>query len=156
MAEQAAFHLNRVLSLALGVVFLGLAGVFAAVLFPSGLTRLDGTTGTLLLAVAAMAGFGLWCLADLRKTGVIVMVDRNGITDLRLMADPIPWDEVERCTLVRGPRTRYLWLVLRPGSQAAQKLGRQKVPVNDLVLTGGGRDLRGAIARLAPQVMRDW
>lgn len=156
MAERAEFRRNRRLFLAFGVVFLGLAAVFLAVLFPSGIPRLDANTAILLLAVAAMAGFGLWSLFQLRKTGVIVVVDQDGITDYRQMRTAIPWSDVERCELPSSIEAKHLRLVLRPDSPTAIQFGKQKVVVNDLVLTGGGKGVRGAIARLAPQVPREW
>lgn len=57
---------------------------------------------------------------------------------------------------IRPYRLTHLRLVLRPDSRAAARLGKHKVVVNDLVLTGGGRGVRGAIARLAPRVPRAW
>jgi len=157
MSERAEFQESRTLNLVFGVVFLGMAGLWVVLLFPTGVPTLNRDTTVLLLAIAAMAGFGLWSLWRLRKTGVIVVVDRDGITDLRLMPDPIPWAEVERCELQVGIKgATHLRLVLRPDSRAAARLGKSKVVVNDLVLTGGGRGVRGAIARLAPQVPRGW
>lgn len=163
MVERAEFQESRTQNLVFAVVFLGLATLFAVWLFPTGIPRLTGNVTVLLLYIAAMAGAGLWFLSRLRRTGVVVAVDRNGITDLRLMPDPIPWTEVERCALVTGMKgVRFLQLVLRPDSPSAARLRKHKVTVNDLVLTGGmgpgsrGGGVRGAIARLAPQVPRDW
>ena len=157
MAERAEFRENRKLNLVFGVVFLGLAALWAIILFPTGVPGVNRDTTALLLAIAAMAGFGLWRLSRLRRTDVVVVVDRDGIIDLRLIPDPIPWAEVERCALVVGMKgVRHLRLILRPNSQAAARLGKRQVAVNDLVLSGGGWGVRGAIARLAPQVPRDW
>ncbi|WP_439572964.1 hypothetical protein [Phreatobacter sp.] len=156
MSERVEFYLNRRLLLVLGIVLIALAGLFAVWLFPTGLPELDGNTAGLLAFIAAMAGFGLWVLSDLRKTGVIVVVDKHGITDGRLMPTPILWHEVERCALVSGYRGDHLQLVLHPGSRAATQLSRRKVTINERVLWGEVDGVRGAIARLAPQVPRDW
>jgi len=157
MAERAEFQESRTQNLVLAVVFLGLAALFAVVLFPSGIRSLTREATVLLLYTAAMAGVGLWFLSRLRRTGVVVAVDRDGITDRRLMPDPIPWAEVDRCGLRAGFKgVRHLQLILRPDSPAAARLGKSQVIVNDLVLTGGGSGVRGDIARLAPQVPRDW
>lgn len=100
---------------------------------------------------------GLIKLAKLGKTGVQVVVDRTGITIAERGPDPIPWAEVERCELVRGGRGGdWLRLRLRAGSATAARLGRVKIDIHDHVLTGGALGLRRAIARLAPQVPRDW
>ncbi|ROU03777.1 hypothetical protein [Histidinibacterium lentulum] len=157
MTERAEFPENRTLNLVFGLVFLGMAVVWWVLLFPSGVPTLTRDTTVLLLAIAAMAGFGLWSLTRLRKTAAVVVVDHDGLTDLRLMSDPIPWSELDRCDLVVGYRgVRRLRLVLRPGSPVAARLGRQEVIVNDLMLTGGARGVREAIARFAPQVPRGW
>jgi hypothetical protein len=157
MAERAEFQESRTQKLVFGVVFLGMAVVWVVILFPTGVSTLTREAAVLLLAIAAFAGAGLWFLSRLRRTGVVVTVDRDGITDLRLGPDPIAWDEVERCALVAGMRgVRHLRLILRPDSQAAARLGKRQVAVNDLVLTGGASGVRLAIARLAPQVPRDW
>lgn len=157
MSERAEFQESQTLNLVFGVIFLGMAAGLVAWLFPTGVPILNWDTTVLLLAIAAMVGVGLWSLWRLRKTGVIVVVDRDGMTDLRLMPDPIPWAEVERCELQVGFKgATHLRLVLRPDSRAAARLGKHKVVVNDLVLTGGARGVRRAIARLAPQVPRAW
>lgn len=157
MAERAEFQESRTQNLILGVVFLGLAVIWAIILFPRGVIRWTPEAAVLALATAAFAGVGLWFLSRLRRTGVVVTVDGYGITDLRLGPDPIRWTDVERCALVTGMRgARFLQLVLRPDSPAAARLGKVGVTVNDMVLTGRGRGLREAIARLAPQVPRDW
>lgn len=156
MAERAEFSLNRVQSLVFGLGFLALAVVFALRLFPAGIPSLNGDTVFLLMVIAAFAAAGVWFLMRLGKGGVVLVVDREGLTDLRLMPHPIPWDEVERCHLTRTLTTQVLELLLRPDSQSARRLGGQRVVVNDMVLAGGGRAVRGAIAWLAPQVPRDW
>jgi hypothetical protein len=157
MAERAEFPESRTLNLVFGVVFVGMAVVWVVILFPRGVTRWTPEAAVLLLAIAGFLMAGLWFLSRLRRTGVVVTVDRDGITDLRLMLDPIPWADVERCALVTGMKgARFLQLVLRPDSPAVTRLGKARVTVNDMVLTGRGRGLREAIARLAPQVPRDW
>ena len=157
MAERAEFPESRTLNLVFGVVFVGMAVVWVVILFPRGVTRWTPEAAVLLLAIAGFLMAGLWFLSRLRRTGVVVTVDRDGITDLRLMLDPIPWADVERCALVTGMKgARFLQLVLRADSPAATRLGKARVTVNDMVLTGRGRGLREAIARLAPQVPRDW
>jgi hypothetical protein len=163
MAERAEFQESRTQNLIFAIVFLGMAVVWVVILFPRGVTRWTTEAVVLLLAIAAFAAAGLWFLSRLRKTGVVVTVDQDGITDLRLGPAPIPWADVERCALITGMKgARFLHLFLRPGSPAAARLGKDRVLVNDLVLTGGmgptsrGHGLRDAIARLAPQVPRDW
>lgn len=156
MADRAEFSINRVQSLVFGLLFLALAAVFTVRLFPAGIPSLNGDTVFLLMVIAAFAAVGVWFLMRLGKGGVVLVVDREGITDLRLMPGPIPWDEVERCRLTRTVKAQVLELLLRPDSRSARRLGGQRVVINDMVLAGGGRAVRGAIARLAPQVPRDW
>lgn len=157
MDERAEFEESRTQNLLFAIVFLGMALLWVVWLFPRGIPAWNRDTVVIVLAIAAMAGTGLWFLWRMRKTGVVVVVDRDGITDRRLMPDPIAWAEVERCELQVGLKgATFLRLVLRPDSPAAARLGRHKVLVNDLVLTGGSRGVRGAIARLAPGVPRDW
>lgn len=163
MAVRAEFQESRTQNLVFAVVFLGMAVVWVVILFPRGVTRWTTEAVVLLLAIAGFVLAGLWFLSRLRRTGVVVTVDPHGIADLRLGPDPIPWTDVERCALVTGMKgARFLQLVLRPDSPAAARLGKARVMVNDLVLTGGmgptsrGAGVRDAIARLAPQVPRDW
>ncbi len=157
MDERAEFQESRIQNLVFSVVFLGMAVLWAVVIFPDGVTRWTRESVVLLVAIAGFALAGLWFLSRLHRTGVVVVVDRDGITDRRLMPDPIPWAEVARCELQPGIKGGWhLRLALRPESRAAAQLGKQKVVVNDLVLTGRGRGVRSAIARLAPQVPRDW
>lgn len=157
MDEREEFQESRTQNLVFAVVFLGMAVVWVVIVFPDGVTRWTREAVVLLLAIAGFVLAGLWFLSRLRRTGVVVVVDRDGITDRRLMPDPIPWAEVARCELQPGIKGfTHLRLALRPDSRAAAQLGRQKVVVNDLVLTGRGRGVRQAIARLAPQVTRAW
>lgn len=157
MTERAEFTESRTQNMVFGIVFLALAALFWVVLFPTGVPELNGNTAVLLAAIGGFAGFGLWSLSRLRKTGVVVVVDKDGITDTRLMPDPIPWAEVERCELVTGFKgARFLQLRLRPDAPSAARLGKSKVLVNDLVLTGRGRGLKNAIKLFAPQVPREW
>lgn len=156
MSQRFEFRLNRRLLLVLGIVLIAVAGLTAMWLFPTGLPELNGNTAVLLAYIAAMAGLGLWVLSHLRKTGVMVVVDRHGITDVRLMPDPILWSEVERCELVYGYRGDNLRLVLHPRSRAATQLGKRRVAINERMLSGEVDGVRAAIARLAPQVPRDW
>ncbi len=105
----------------------------------------------------ALVVMGLRELGKRGQTGVQVALDAEGITATRHGADPIPWTEVERCELGRAPRGRsWVRLRLRPGSQAAARLGTVKVNIYDHALAGGELGLRRTIARLAPQVPRDW
>ena len=157
MAEREEFQESRTQNLVFAVMMLGVAVLWAVMIFPDGVTRWTREAVVLLLAIAGFALAGLWFLSRLRQTEVVVTVDRDGLTDRRLMPDPIRWTEVERCELQPGIKGgRHLRLALRPDSAAAARLGRQRVVVNDMVLTGRGYGLRGAIARPAPQVPRDW
>ncbi|HMO07679.1 MAG TPA: hypothetical protein PKD10_08530 [Paracoccaceae bacterium] len=157
MEQREVFRLNRAQSLILGLMLLGIAVWMGFVTFPLGSRPMDINAWGLVVATAAFAGGGLWFLARLRNTAVQVVVDREGITDFRVMPDPIPWAEVERCELYTGMKGgSHLRLALRPGSQAANRIGKTRVVVNDMEIEGGTRDLRQAIARLAPQVPRDW
>lgn len=157
MAERAEFQESRTQNLVFAGVSLGMAVVWVVILFPDGVTRWTTEAVVLLLVIAGFVLAGMWFLSRLRRTEVVVVVDRDGITDLRLRPDPIPWAEVARCELQVGMKgITHLRLALRPDSAVAAQLGKQKVVVNDMVLTGRGRGVRGAIARLAPQVPRDW
>lgn len=63
---------------------------------------------------------------------------------------------MERCNLTRNRKVRILEPVLRPDAQSARRLGGRSVAINDAVLADGGAAMRAAIARLAPQVPREW
>jgi hypothetical protein len=125
-----------------------------------GATRWEENAPFMVLSVVVgvlLIVFGLIELNKRRRTGVQVVVDRQGITDIRLSPDPIPWDEVHRCEWGRGPKgSSWLRVVLRSGSQAAARLGKAQVNIQDAALTRGPDGVRRAIARLAPQVPRDW
>jgi hypothetical protein len=157
MIEQAEFSFDRAQLRTGGLILIGLGLACACV--PLILPASDPVITIVCLAVAAaVAGVGAKLLTDRARTGVQVVVDRDGITDLRLMPDPIPWSEVDRIGLTRGvDRIPRLRLILRPDSAlAAQRFSSGQVVINDLVLTDNIRGVRGAIRRLAPQVPRDW
>jgi hypothetical protein len=110
-----------------------------------------------------VVGCGLWELLKLGNLGVKVMVDAHGITDLREWDAPIPWSAVERIDHIplrqalRHWKTRGLRLVMRTDPEASTSLSkRREVLIWEGELTGGAIDLRQAIARLAPQVPRNW
>jgi hypothetical protein len=158
MTERAEFEIDR------GRV--GTSGILLCVLgllvlsVPFWLPRFD--TGIAVLSTGlglAIIGLGILTFRLRNVTGVQVVVDRDGITDLRLSPDPIPWSEVERLglTLLNARAAPRLKLILRPGSPLiAARFRSGTVVINDTTLRGHTNDLRAAIARLAPQVPRDW
>jgi hypothetical protein len=172
MEDRVEFRREQRPTLIRGLGFLGIAAIFFLLWW-------DATYGTVTYGtrffppsrkegshiIVALVGLvlGLWDLAKLRDTSVKVAVDRDGITDFREMAGPIPWADVERIEHViirkaRGFRKPSgLQLVLRAGSQA--RLRHQKTPevtIWEMGLDGGSPGLRQAVARLAPQVPRNW
>jgi hypothetical protein len=172
MEDRVEFRRDHLLRLMRGLGFLGIGAIFFLLwwdamygtvtygtrFFPP--SRKEGSH-----VIVALVGLvlGLWDLAKLRDTSVKVAVDRDGITDFREMAGPIPWADVERIEHViirkaRGFRKPSgLRLVLRPGLQVAVR--HQKRPeftVWEGGLDGGALGLRRAVARLAPQVPRNW
>jgi hypothetical protein len=111
----------------------------------------------LIVLGVAMIVAGLIDLNKRRRTGVQVAVDREGIYIAERGPDPIPWTEVERLAYgVGGKGSTWVSLHLRPGSPTAARLGKTSLRVYDRLLTDGSPGLRQAIARLAPQVSRDW
>lgn len=136
------------------LIFLGLACLAVLFLLPQAEAPI---IVVFVVASAASIGLGLKDLLTRGQTGVQVVVDAEGITVLRLGPDPIPWAEVERCELViAGRGTSWVRLHLRHGSPTAARLGTGKVSIHDMALIGGIRGVRQAIARLAPQVPRNW
>jgi hypothetical protein len=107
-------------------------------------------------------GCGLWESSKLFDRRVKVVVDRDGITDLRAWDVPVPWSAVERIDQIpvrqalRYWKTRGLRLVMQADPTGCARRPRHEMLIWEGELTGGTMDLRQAIARMAPQVMRDW
>ena len=172
MEDRVEFRRNQLRTLIRGLGGLGIGAFFFLLWWDA----MYGTVtyGTRLFSpgrkeggypIVALVGLviGLWELAKLRDTSVMVAVDRDGITDFREMAGPIHWADVERIEHViirkaRGFRKPSgLRLVLRPGLQVAVR--HQKRPeftVWEGGLDGGALGLRRAITKLAPHVPRNW
>lgn len=140
----------------IGFILMGL-GLMALVL---GTQRWEQNAPFMVLSVVLgvpLIVFGLIDLTRRGRTGVQVAVDRDGITVAAKGPDPIPWAEVERCDWGHGPRgATWVRLQLRQGSPAVARLGTTSVRINDRILTQGSPGLQAAIARLAPQVPRNW
>lgn len=158
MSERVEFSYNneQLGRSGFGFIIMGL-GLMGLVF---GTTRWEDNAPLLVLSVVVgvpMIVIGLIELNKRRRVGVQVVVDGAGITDVRLGPHPIPWAEVERCEWGRGPKgSSWLRLILRPGSEAERRLGKNRVNIQDATLTRGPDGVRKAIARLAPQVSRDW
>lgn len=158
MSEREEFTFDRAqLSInGFGFILMGL-GLMGLVL---GTQRWEDNAPLMVVAVVAgvpLIVFGVIDLNRRGRTGVQVAVDREGITVAEKGPDPIPWAEVERCAFGQGPRgASWVDVRLHPGSPAAGRLGTTRVRVNDRILTNGAPGLRRAIARLAPQVPRNW
>jgi hypothetical protein len=120
-------------------------------------TGVRGPGGLIVVAVFA-AGYGLWELGRSGDRTVQVAIDRDGITDFRLSAAPIPWADVAR--IDPAPKRAVNWglvLMLRDGAPSPDRhRNRRDVFVETGRLSGGAGALRAAIARLAPQVPRFW
>lgn len=158
MTERAEFEIDRAAVGTGGIILVVLGLLVLSV--PFWLPRFD--TGIAVLSTGlglAIIGLGIYTFRHRNVTGVQVVVDRDGITDLRLSPDPIPWSEVERLglTVMNGRFAPRLKLILRPGSPLiAARFRNGTVVINDTTLRGHTNGLRAAIARLAPQVPRDW
>jgi hypothetical protein len=154
MNERVEFHAVRWLLLLPGLVLIGVGLRLATIAWPDvGAARSD-TALPLLVVGLLMAVFGLWSLTLVRRGGLQVAVDRNGITDYRLDLGPIPWARVARVEQAAGGRgAEGLRLVLRHPEPEA---GPGAAVIRGAGLKGGTAALQRAIARLAPQVPRDW
>lgn len=149
MADRVEFHALRWALALPGAVLIGIGLYFAAIAWP-GTVRSD-TALPLFVAGLSMAAFGLLALTLVRRGGLQVAVDRDGIQDYRLALGPIPWARVAKVTGDGG--AEGLRLVLRLAEPGA---GPAEVVIRGAGLTGGTAALRQAVARLAPQVPRDW
>ena len=154
--EEFRFDKGQLGTNGIGLILIGL-GLMGLVF---GTQRWEDNAPIIVLSVVLgvpMIVLGLIELNKRGRTGVQVVVDGDGITDVRLGPDPILWDDVARCEWGRGQRgASWVCLRLRPGSPAAARLRKASVRINDRILTHGSPGLRNAIARLAPQVPRDW
>jgi len=155
MTERAEFAFDpaRLRASGLGMIFLG---VLALAMIPAGVAEGPVLVICVVLGLASV-GIGVKQLHNRGKIGAQVVVDRDGITDIRISPDPIPWADVQRCEVGIGPKgSNWLRLVLRTGSATEARLGKSRVNIQDTQLMNGRLGVRLAIARLAPQVPRDW
>jgi hypothetical protein len=154
--EEFTYNQTQLRTNGIGFILMGL-GLMALVLFT---TRWEQNAPIMVVSVVfgvPLIVFGLIDLSRRRQTGVQVTVDRDGITVAAKGPDPIPWAEVERCDFVIGGKgATWVRLTLRWGSPAAARLGTTSVRIYDRLLTQGPPGLQVAIARLAPQVPRNW
>jgi hypothetical protein len=129
------------------------------------LVRGDGSRSHqlgLVFAGLIAIGFGIWELLKLFDGRVKVVVDRDGITDLRAWDVRVPWSAVERIDQIplrqalRSGEIRGLRLVMQADPTGCAPRPRHEMLIWEGGLTGGTMDLRQAIAQMAPQVPREW
>ncbi|HEV2555643.1 MAG TPA: hypothetical protein VGV17_17955 [Bosea sp. (in: a-proteobacteria)] len=167
MEERVEFRRNPWHIFSVGIAFIAVgAALISWYWWKPVIVRWDGSRSHQFgLAVIGLIGVGcgLWELLKLGNLGVKVMVDAHGITDLREWDAPIPWPAVERIDHIplrqalRYLKTGGLCLVMRADPETRLPLPRpREVLIWEGELTGGAIDLRQAIARLAPQVPRNW
>ncbi len=146
------------------------------------------TAGFVLLGAAAPAVAGMWvpalrwfCLAWLAGValiahglarraayaGVVLLIDRRGILDLRLLPTHILWQDIEAVCPVDLDRARVVDIALRwpkptlaearwrvrIGAWCQAGYGVPAVTLSMLLLDGSVRDLLAAIARHRPDLL---